>query len=210
MSKKISISICSISMLTICAYLAHFSQQMNESFEEYMNGYLNAPQKYLYLITLFVAAVLFVFKNPVYEPFIRIRLQNNLFNYVINRGIHISFGFSLFLFSLFFIMGIIFNLTFSFSFKWIYMLMNIFVFSFCCYILSVTVYCISNKIVLGILSIVFANYFLLMLIYAVDFYVLNNTLSDKTMMLIFRIYMIFITTFGLFFLYVKSEKKECI
>lgn len=210
MSKKTSLIMCSVSMLMICAFFAYFSKQMNETLEEYMNGYLNDPQKYLYLITIFIVAALFVFKIPVYDPFIRIRLRDNLFNYIINRGIRISLYFSLFLFLLFFVMGIIFNLAFSFSFKWIYMLLNIFVFSFCCYILSVTVYYISNKLLLGILSVIFANYFLLVFVYAVDFYILNNTLSEKAFMIIFRIYMTFITTFGLIYLYIKSEKKECI
>ncbi len=210
MSKKLSLSLYTVFVCVCVGYLAEFSRTMNETFNEYMDGYLNNSQKLLFSMTIFFALLLWIFKKPIYEPFIRVRLSNSLFNYIIKNAVLVSLGFSLFIFALFFVVGLVCKLPFSFDPNWINMLINIFMFSFCCYILSVCVYFASNKILLGVLSIVLLNFFLIVIIYSLSFTLTSSNLSNENTMIILRIYMMLIAVIGLPYLYKQSEKKECL
>lgn len=210
MSRKIGFIVSSGSVLSIIFYLAYNSKLMEETFNDYMCGYFNEPQKYLYLFTVFIVPYLLCLQKPVLKSLVMIRLKENTFCYILKNGFLFSFFISLLIFFAFIFFGIIIGINFMFKLIWFNLWIKAFLFTFSCYILSFVVYFLFDKIILGILSVLILNFALLMIIYAIDFYMMTNTMSDEAMSIIFYIYIVFISVAGIIYLYKGAKTKECL
>ena len=210
MSRRISFIVSSGFVLSIILYLGYNSKLMEETFNDYMYGYFDEPQKYLYLITVFIIPYLLCLQKPVFKSLIIIRLRENVFYYILKEGFIFSLFISSVVFFAFIFSGIIIGINFVFKLVWISLWIKAFLFTFSCYILSFTVYLLFDRIILGILSVLILNFTILIIIYAVDFYMMTNTMSDETLTIIFYLYILFIFVAGIIFLYKGVKTKECL
>lgn len=210
MSKKFGITLSGVLVTSIICYLAYASKGFNETLNEYMFGYLDNFQKYLFLITIFIVPFFIFLQRQINESLIQIRLKSNTFYYILKNGVITSSILSVFIYFTFLFWGIVFRLETEFSISIVNLIFKLFLFIFACYIFSYTVYFITNKIVFGPLSVLILNFVFLMIIFAVNFFLMDNLMSESTMMIIFYIYLFIIIFGGLIYLYKGAKTKECL
>lgn len=210
MSKKLGVTLSSVLVTSIICYLAYASKGFNETLIEYMFGYLDNFQKYLFLITIFIVPFLIFLQRQINESLIRIRLKSNIFYYILKNGLVTSLILSAFIYFTFLFWGIVFGLETEFSISMINLIFKLFLFVFACYIFSYSVYFVSNRIVFGPLSVLILNFVFLMIMFAVNFFLMNNLMSESTMMIIFYVYLFVLIFGGLIYLYKGAKTKECL
>lgn len=210
MSKKFGLMITSILVTLIICYLAYASKGFNETLNEYMFGYLDNFQKYLFLINILIVPFFLFVQRQINEPFIKIRLKNNVFYYILKNAVGTSFVLSIYIYFNFLFWGILFRLKMGLNINTINLIFKLFLFIFACYLFSYVIYFISNRIIFGPLSILLLNFVFLIILFAVDFFLMKNLMSETTMTIIFYIYLFVITFSSLIYLYKGAKTKECL
>lgn len=210
MSKKLGVTLSGVLVTLIICYLAYESKGFNETLNEYMLGYLDNFQKYLFLITIFTVPFFIFSQRQINEPLIRIRLKSNTFYFILKNGVSTGLLLSVFIYFTFLFWGLVFGLKTEFSLSAMNLFFKLFLFIFACYIFSYSVYFISNKVVFGPLSVLILNFLFLMIMFAVNFFLMDNLTSESTMMIIFYVYLFVLISGGLIYLYKGAKTKECL
>lgn len=210
MSKRFGVLLSGVVATSIICYLAYASKAFNETLSEYMLGYLDNFQKYLFLITIFIVPFFIFLQRQINESLIQIRLKNNVFYYILKSGTISSVLLSTFIYFTFLFWGIVFGLKIEFSISVMNLIFKLFLFVFACYIFSYVIYFISSRMVFGPLSVLLLNFIFLMVMYAFDFFLMGNMMAESTVKITFYLYLFVVIFGGIIYLYKGAKTKECI
>ena len=210
MSRRIGLLCSSVIVMFVALYLASYSYTKGDTLNVFLNGYLNEPQKYLFLLSMFITSIFLSLFVPYFEPVIHIRLKGDIFSYILKYGAKISLFIAILLFGIFFMSGMVIGLEFNPDLSCIVIIGKLFLFVLCMFLICNTLYFITKKKILAIFISLVVNFGLLMLIYGIDFYTMNNEMNKNWIYVLYEVYiMVGILGSGIY-LYKNAEKEVCI
>ncbi len=194
----------------IVLFLANIFSRNQNSLSDFLEAYLNNTQKLLFLISIFIACISITYITPFLNPIILIRVKDKLFPYLLKYGIKFSFILTVCIFGSFLISGILVGLNFDISLSIFSLVMKFFLFILAFYCIITSIYFLSKKFIFSILSGMFINFIFIAILFSVDFFVMNNEMSNLVERLCFEIYISICLVGGVLFLFLKSEGLECL
>ncbi len=194
----------------IALFLATIFSRSQNSLSDFLEAYLNNTQKLLFLISVFIAYLSITYITPIINPIILIRVKDKLFSYLLKYGIKFSFILTVAIFSSFLISGILAGLNFDISLSIFSLVMKFFLFILAFYCIITSIYFLSKKFIFSILSGMFINFIFIAILFSVDFFVMNNEMSNLIERLCFEVYISICLVGGVLFLFLKSEGLECL
>lgn len=212
MSKKISVFVSIAMMFLLSLYLAYDGIFIFEIQSDYyfLTTYLMDPQKYLYIISSCLIPILLVLHIPFLQPEYRTRINKHLFSYMMLRLIKISFYSSGVVLLCYLMAMLIYQYQFELTIIYLRGFIILFSFILYCFVFYTCVYVLSNKKVIAALSVYAVNILVLSIVYAVEFYILNGSISMKSELLFFMIYILLMQIIGICFLSRHLRSKECL
>lgn len=210
MSKRFGLCISYIVTGIVILYLAYDASLNGDTLENFLIGYLESPQKYLFLMTILITPILLCRCIPYFDANIKVRMKNNIFFHILKRGICISFYSAIAIWGIFSGSGIVWKLEGSVSIICLLCFVKLLIFIFCMYINSNVFYFVTGKQIFSVLLTAVVNFLLIMFIYSFCFYVMNNTMDEFVFDIIYEIYISCCMAGGVLYLFLNAEKEICI
>ena len=213
MKRKLKLIIVFIFIFLLIMYFGiegkGFENIDNDSLK-FLSTSLDSFQKYLFTITIFVGLVIILVQVPFFNPEIKSRIKNNVFQYVWGKYLLIIIILCSYLLLSFFVVSFVFGYNNIFSILSLPIFFRLFTFVLACFVFYTFIYFISSNQFLAISTVIASNFLLLIIINAINFYLMNNTIDDNTTIFILSLYSGVINVFGLTYLYFYMDKKECL
>lgn len=210
MSRKLGLILSYTGIGLVVCYFAYAAGLDGYSMEKFFSGYLASSQKYLFLMSIFITPILLCTSVEYFEPTIRIRLKDKLLHHVIQNGFRVSVLTSFGICGLFFVSALLWNLKFSFGMGYALYLIKMFLFVYSAYLVSNAFYFCSGKQVLSVFMMAVMNFLLLIIIYGIDFYAMDNMMSEGCVNIIYEIYIALSIAGSLGYLCMNTEKEVCL
>lgn len=210
MSKKILFALGCLAIPAFIYYTAAEGSWFGDvTMSEYMLSYFEIGRYYFLLYTIFTLPFLLWIDTPILEPIFYIRLKDNALYYILKRGVIMSALLSVYIFFAFVISGLIFGYENDMKISWLKYICVLFTYILSIYIVNYVVYIITDKPVVGKLSIFF-NYFIVAFVYALDLLDLIKTEITNVLNIALEVYIILSLSVGIFYIYKKLKTKECL
>lgn len=206
-SYKFVTTICLI--IAMSYYLAYIDKPLYSNIGAYINSYLNNPQHYLYIITVYSICILWYIFVPYMQPCYYLRISN--LNESINkRNIFFSLIYGVLTFLIYVISAKINGYDSVLDISYILIVCKLVLYYFMCFSLSTSIYLLSGKPILSVLSLYFINLFVICLYYAINFFVYTNSLLDTFYEQLFVVYILVMSTASVLFNEIYLKRKEII
>lgn len=204
---KFCISIAVIAGMAL--YLAQADAAVYSDVSGFLNAHLNNPQQCLYIITIFSMCALWVMFVPYLEPCFYLRVEK-LTEEINVRNIKYSVIYSLLTFALYFVSAVIMGYKVDIGGDCIITALILCLFYFMCFELSTSIYLITGKKIVSILSLYAINLSWVVTYFAINFSLYNNGLPEYIYYRSFNIYVVVTTTVCLIFNEVYLGRKEIV
>ena len=204
-----------LNFLFVFLFIVYFgieSKNMNINNDTYLflKMYLDTPQKYLFIMTLFLSITVPTIHIPFLVPEFKVRLKNKVFRYVWRKNIGFALLFSVFILFSFGMVAVFYGYSNVVSILDTSLFFRLFSFILSYMVLYTVIYLKTNKYYLGIAFVSAANFLFLILLISFDYYSIVRSDHDELLLLIFTFYIWFINLSGLMYLYLNMDRKEYI
>lgn len=210
MSRKIKkIIILLIGILILIIFFGIQSRKMeviNGNAKEFIIIYLDGFQRYLFVITFIANIIIAVTYIPYLNSMIKIRIKGSAFCYIWKKYFLVIILFTIYILFCFFWVSIICsynNAFYVFNFS---IFFRVFMFILENFVIYNIVYLKSNNVFLGIAINIAINFFIL----TIGTVLIDNTITRDLQMIILNVYIICINIIGMIYLYLNTDKKECL
>ena len=210
-NKRILMLLIGILMLTI--FFGIQSKEMesiNSSTKEFITIYLDGFQRYLFVITFIANLIIAITYIPYLNTMIKVRIKESVYYYICKKYFVIIILFTVYILFCFFIVSVICNYDnplYALNFK---IFVKLFMYILSNFVIYTIVYQKSNNVFLGIAINIAVNFFILIMGIAYQYYITNNTMNENILMTILNVYTLFINMAGIIYLYITTDKRECL
>lgn len=200
-----------IILALLIMYFSYESKNINiVDSKDFFTIYFDSFQKYLFIGTIISVPSLILTHINYFQPETRIRLKNKIFEYALGHYIIYCILLVFYIFLLFIITSYIQDYECIFSILNTKSFIRAFSFFISCFVIKEIIYNKTQKMYLGIASVVGLNFLLLIILMSVNYYIKINSLSEGQLMNVLSVYIFLINIFGILYLYFNQEKKELI
>lgn len=201
------VSICLI--ISMSFYLAYIDKPLYSNIYIYINSYLNEPQHYLYIVTIYAMCILWYIFVPYLKPCFYLRITN-MTESINKRNIVFSTFYGILTFFIYVFSAIANGYNIIFDINYILIVGKLILYYFMCFTLSTSIYLFLKKPILSVLSLYFINLSVICLYYAINYFVYANSLSDSFYKHLFFIYILVVSMVSLLFNEIYLKRKEII
>ena len=210
-NKRIIILLIGILILTIFFGIqSKDMESVNGNTQEFITIYLDGFQRYLFVITFIANLIIAVTYIPYFNTMIKIRIKESVFYYIWKKYFIVIILFTIYILFCFFIVSVMCNYNNPFYVFNFNIFFRIFMFILSNFVIYTIVYQKSNNVFLGIAINIAINFFILIMGIAYQYYITNNTMSENLQMIILNVYIVLINMIGMIYLFVTTDKKECL
>ena len=208
MSRKIGLLLTMIFIVLLIFYFGYDAYIHENSSQEFFDGYLGNPQRYLFVFSLVVVPILFFQHTPVFTAIYAIRLKNRLLEYIFKEIMKVSFFTTFFIYINLFVNSLVWGIGWR-GVNHLNLCMRLFSFVLTCCILYYVIYAITKKHFVSIVTVIISNFVYIAIIINIQFFLFTNELTSLTMNMLFTAYLFIICVSGIFYLLTRIKRKEC-
>lgn len=212
-NRNIKLAILIIGILILALFYGVQSRSMqdiNGEAHSFISIYLDGFQRYLFVGTFIVNIIIACTYIPYLNSIIKIRMKNNVFYCIWKKYLLIIFLFTIYILFCFFIASVFCdynNTMYVFNFNVFFRLFMFILTNFVVYNIA---YLKTEKVFIGIAINIGINFLILITGIAYQYHVVNNSMNEMQMMSILNVYTISVNIIGMIYLYMKTDKKECL
>lgn len=212
-SENVKLLILIIGILILILFYGFQSKNMeniNGNTQSFIVIYLDGFQRYLFVGTFIVNIILACTYIPYLNPMIKIRTKDNTFYFIWKKYLLVILTFTIYILSCFFIVSVFCNYNnpmYAFN---INVFFRLFMFSLTNFVIYNIIYLKTEKVFIGIAMNIVINFLILIVGIAYQYHITNNTLGETQIMNILNIYTISVNTIGMIYLFINTDKKECL
>ncbi len=176
-----------------------------------LEGYFNSPQKYLFLFALFFPFFFLAGFKPFLEPMVYVRLKEKLFPYLVKQSLRFSMIVCVLVFGTHLLAGLIMGMNGAgMSLRVLVFWLRFFLFYLAMYYFASSVYCLCRKAVPAAITVTIVDFCLIAATMGISYFVFENRAPGFLINGTYSIYVAICLWGGLFFLFFKSGKIECL
>lgn len=185
-------------------------QSINGETHSFISIYLDGFQRYLFVGTFIVNIIIACTYIPYLNSMIKVRMKQNVFYSIWKKYLLIIFLFTIYILFCFFITSILCNYNnaiYVFDFN---IFFRLFMFLLANFVVYNIVYLKIDKVFIGIAINIGINFLILITGIAYQYHIANNAISETQMISILNMYTISVNIVGMIYLYIKTDKRECL
>jgi len=197
-----------VGMTLYMGYDAKISGLYDLTFSEFIKIYLDSSQKYFFNITIFLIPISYFGRIPFLKSEYFIRLRDDMPIYIIKRTALTSLLTTALISMSFILTAFVFGINISQLAANIPVIIKLFLFINAGLLVGVSIYFLTNKIILGIMSIAIINFLFLMTLIAYQYYTMtwDNNLEKN----LFYAYIVIANCLPAIYLFARASHKECL
>lgn len=201
--------------LFIFLFISYFgveskNMDINNDTYLFLKMYLDNTQKYLFTVTLFLCVIVPVIHIPFLVPELKARLRKNVFEYVWRKNITFALLFSAFILFSYGSVSIYYGYSNVISVLDPALFFRLFSFILSFIVMYTVIYLKTGKYYLGVALASAANFLFLIILIALNYYIMVYSMNDETLMLMLTLYVWLINLLGFTYLYINMDRKEYI
>lgn len=212
-NRNIKLAILIIGILLLVLFYGVQSRSMqsiNGETHSFISIYLDAFQRYLFVGTFIVNIIIACTYIPYLNSLIKFRMKNNVFYTIWKKYLLIIFLFTIYILFCFFITSVLCNYNNAISIFNLNIFFRLFMFILTNFVVYNVAYLKTEKVFIGIAINIGINFLILITGIAYQYHIANNAMTEIQMMSILNVYTISVNIIGMIYLYMKTDKKECL